>query len=383
MSVIQGAVPVAAEGASKENETAGGSQTENGSVANQEQSKQLVDFVISADALVKMDLPQREHLVTPFISTNSLNMIYAERGIGKTFFSLSLGLCLARGDDFLDYLVERPCPVLYIDGEMPLADLQARVMALDPEPPATMMLLPSELLFREAKPLNLHNEVDQIAIEGAISALVARSMGPAVVIFDNLSSLSGGVDENDNSALDALLQWLLGLRHQGLAIILVHHAGKSGAQRGASRREDLLDTSIALIRPDEEDEPHAGAHFTLTFPKTRGLPPNPREMNLKLTENQGRLEWHFIEKRKIDPTIELLRLIWELKPSTQSDIAKYKGVTPGWISQLCAKLRRRKLLSPTPSLELESEGKEALIAAYPELEAQMLVQGELGFRDVM
>jgi RecA-family ATPase len=232
-----------------------------------QRDRTLVDFVITADELVRMDLPQREYPITPFLSTNSLNMIYAQRGLGETWFCLSLALSLAKGDDFLDYFVERLCHVLYIDGEMPLADLQARVRALDPDPPASLMLLPSEILYREAKPLNLHSKEDQGAIEAAVEALVEHVMGPAVVIFDNLSSLSGGIDENDNSALDALLQWLMGLRHQGLAIILVHHAGKSGTQRGASRREDLLDTSIALLPPDKDDEPYLGAHFTLTFPR--------------------------------------------------------------------------------------------------------------------
>lgn len=64
-----------------------------------------------------------------------------------------------------------------------------------------------------------------------------------MIIFDNLSSLRSGVDENDNSALDAFLQWLLALRHKGYAILLIHHAGKGGDQRGASRLEDFLDTS--------------------------------------------------------------------------------------------------------------------------------------------
>lgn len=345
----------------------------------------LVDFIITAADLVKMDLPHRQYLITPFISTNSLNMIYAERGLGKTWFSIFLALCLARGEDFLDYLVERPCPVLYIDGEMPLADLQGRVIALDPDPPATLMLLPSETLFREAKPLNLHNKEDQIAIEGAITTLVEREMGPAVVIFDNLSSLSGGVDENDNSALDTLLQWLLGLRHRGLAIILVHHAGKSGTQRGASRREDLLDTSIALVRPDKDDEeePHPGAHFILTFPKTRGLPPDPREMELMLTEHKDRLQWQYSEKRKVDQAIELLKIIWETKPASQKEFAANLGKSTGRISQICGKLRRRKLLDVSPSLAVTLEGKEALIAVFPELEAVMLKQGELGFRNVI
>jgi hypothetical protein len=138
-----------------------------------------------------------------------------------------------------------------------------------------------------------------------------------------------------------------------------------------------------LIRPDEDDEPFPGAHFILTFPKTRGLPPEPARMELMLIEHQSRLEWQFSEKRKIDPTVELLRLIWESKPETQAELAKLKGVSSSRISQLCSKLRRKNLVAATPSLDVTPEGKEALIAAYPELEALMLKQGDLAFRDVV
>jgi putative DNA primase/helicase len=32
-------------------------------------------------------------------------------------------------------------------------------------------------------------------------------------------------------------------------LLIVHHTGKGGEQRGTSRREDVLDTSISLRRP--------------------------------------------------------------------------------------------------------------------------------------
>lgn len=40
-------------------------------------------------------------------------------------------------------------------------------------------------------------------------------------------------------------------RRAGRSIVLVHHAGKGGAQRGTSKREDVLDTVIALRRPTD------------------------------------------------------------------------------------------------------------------------------------
>jgi hypothetical protein len=48
----------------------------------------------------------------------------------------------------------------------------------------------------------------------------------------------------------------------------VHHAGANGRQRGTSRREDALDTVIALRRP-EDYSPEQGARFEVHFEKLR------------------------------------------------------------------------------------------------------------------
>jgi putative DNA primase/helicase len=53
-------------------------------------------------------------------------------------------------------------------------------------------------------------------------------------------------------------------------VVLLHHAGKGGAQRGTSRREDVLDTVISLRRPADYSPEH-GAPFEVHFEKTRGF----------------------------------------------------------------------------------------------------------------
>ena len=69
----------------------------------------------------------------------------------------------------------------------------------------------------------------------------------------------------------------------------MHHAGKAGQQRGTSRREDILDTVIALRRP-EEYEASEGARFHWHFEKARGFQgddASPFEATLHLDDKAG------------------------------------------------------------------------------------------------
>jgi len=92
--------------------------------------------------------------------------------------------------------------------------------------------------------------------------------GVDLVIFDNLSTLCTNGSESASDAWVPIQNWLLKLRRQGVAVVLVHHAGTNCRQRGTSRREDALDTVIALRRP-EDYSPGQGARFEVHFEKLR------------------------------------------------------------------------------------------------------------------
>jgi putative DNA primase/helicase len=70
-----------------------------------------------------------------------------------------------------------------------------------------------------------------------------------LLVLDNLSCLAAVIRDNDAESWGPIQEWLLGLRRRGISLLIVHHAGKGGQQRGTSRREDVLDTSISLRRP--------------------------------------------------------------------------------------------------------------------------------------
>jgi DNA-binding CsgD family transcriptional regulator len=62
----------------------------------------------------------------------------------------------------------------------------------------------------------------------------------------------------------------LELRRAGKAVLFIHHTGKGGAQRGTSKREDVLDSVLLLKRPEDYDASQ-GARFIGQFDKARGF----------------------------------------------------------------------------------------------------------------
>ena len=103
---------------------------------------------------------------------------------------------------------------------------------------------------------------------------------------------------------------LLDLRRRGITVLLIHHAGKSGDQRGTSAREDIMDTVISLRRPREYSMAE-GARFEVHLTKARGIvgeEAKPFEANL-VTEGRS-LHWQIKELEDVELE-ELKRLLSE------------------------------------------------------------------------
>jgi len=94
----------------------------------------LSDALLEYNTLITLNLPERKKYL-PFLPEAGTAMVFGPRGIGKTFFELSLAAALTTGQPFLRWNVTAPCGVLYVDGEMQLDELRDRMTALLPEPP--------------------------------------------------------------------------------------------------------------------------------------------------------------------------------------------------------------------------------------------------------
>jgi hypothetical protein len=271
----------------------------------------------------------RKPLLLPIVLEQSLSMIHAWRGIGKTHVALGIAYAVASGGELWKWSAPAPRKVLYLDGEMPASALQERLAALvrssDSEPPAGFLRLATPDKQPGAMP-------DLATAEGqdAIDAIVEDDT--ALIVIDNLSCLvRRGGKENEAESWLTVAEWALQHRARGRSCLFVHHSGKSGQQRGTSKREDLLDVVLALKRPSDYD-PAAGAVFEVHFEKARGLhgaDVEPFEAKLE-TMADGRLVW--TTKPLQVSTAERIAELKDLGLS-QAEIARELGINRSTVSR--------------------------------------------------
>ena len=214
--------------------------------------------------LFALDLKPRGMVLEPIIPEKGLAMLYAARGTGKTHVALGIAYAVATGSTFLRWRAPRARPVLLVDGEMPAAALRERLQRIsngETPTPTTLRIMAGDLIEQGVG--NLASPVVQAALDPFLD-------GVELLILDNLSSLTATLRENDADGWGPIQQWLLRLRRHGISVLIVHHAGKGGDQRGTSRREDVLDTSIRLRRPSDY-VPTQGARFEVHVDKARGI----------------------------------------------------------------------------------------------------------------
>lgn len=238
--------------------------------------------------------PERVQLLGPLIHAGDLAMVFAGRGVGKTQVCLSIGSALAFGAVFLRWKAAQPVGVLYLDAEMAGAVMQQRVASFIPEDApdnlAENFRLFTPDLLPEGQPLP---DLSTVAGQQMIEPLIDDKT--RVIVIDNLSAWCRTGKENESESWTPVSNWLLTLRRRGIAVLLVHHAGKNGEQRGNSKKEDLLDIVIQLKRAGDYD-PRTGAAFTWAVTKGRHLVgDDAAELDLVLTIDGGVARWAFKE----------------------------------------------------------------------------------------
>lgn len=256
-------------------------------------------------ALLATVFPPRENIVSPWLPVQGLVMVYAMRGIGKTFFALFVAYAIAAGRPVFGWTVPRSRSVIYIDGEMPAGVMQERLAAIAAsfgvEPTAEFRIITPDLQPRGM--IDLSNPTDQADLEPHLN-------GIDLIVVDNISTLCRNGAENEADSWLGVQEWALRQRAAGRTVMFIHHAGKGGQQRGTSKREDVLDTVVALRRPSNYD-PAQGAVFELHFEKSRGFAgadARPFEAAL-VSDDQGGLDWVVkgLDESTLDKVVALAR----------------------------------------------------------------------------
>lgn len=285
-----------------------------------------------------LEIPEREFVVEPIIPAQGLAMLFAPRGVGKTHVALGIAYAAACGSSFLRWKAPKSRRVLLIDGEMPARAMQERLAAIvkansdEPADPDNFRIITPDL--QDGIMPDIGTPEGQHDLEPWLD-------GVDLVILDNLSTLSG-VKEGEADDWLRVQRWLLDLRRRGHSVLLIHHAGKNGSQRGTSRREDVLDTVLNLKRPDDYSTDD-GARFHVHYEKARGFfGDDAKPFEAKLVTVDDELTWATADLQEVD-----MQRVIDLSNEgmTTREIADETGFSKSRVNRLQQKAREGGLLS--------------------------------------
>jgi hypothetical protein len=233
------------------------------------------EMLIDVADFLDMDIPQKEHVLFPWLFSHDIWMIHAWRGVGKSQLALEIAFSIATGTAMFDgrWYAPKTVPVAYFDGEMGAEEMQSRIKRMV----KTHGVTPQKGYLKIFTPDLFKTRINIATSKGQMFAnQFVDDAGIKITVMDNLSTLAGGIDENSAKEFQPVQDWLVECRANGKTTGIVNHSNKTGAQRGTSKHEDVLNASINLRQPDDDETLlFKGARFEIHFEKTRGKNQTP------------------------------------------------------------------------------------------------------------
>lgn len=285
--------------------------------------------------LKSLNITPRKLLLGRWLREGDLGFVYGSRGSGKTWLIDAIAARVSTGSDLFEWAVVEAATVLLIDGEMPLDDSRDRINGMNGN--ERLHVLHHEVLFDQfGLAMNLADPREQ----QVITALCVQR-NAKLLILDNLSCLFTGMKENDADEWEKVLNWLLDLRRRRIAVLIVHHSGRSGEHmRGTSKREDAA-FWVIKVEAKELSEDERGAKFETSFEKERNS-----------DEREWRREWTFKTEPNGEVSIGCTEISFEGKVlqliqdglTSASDIAEELKVVKSTVSKAVARLVGKNLI---------------------------------------
>jgi replicative DNA helicase len=213
--------------------------------------------VVGFQSVLTRECAPIEYAIEPLLSKRGTGEIYGWRGTGKSYFSTKMGVEIATGSQSLwgghrggggHWPVSRPFRQLYVYGEMDESEIQERIRQIARTEGVN---IPTDKQFgticmdyqKSWRP-KISTARDRKFIEDRLF-----EYGYEGLWLDNLSTLWPASQEAQSDRDAILAEWFTDLNQRGIWVIFLHHAGKSGEQRGGSEKEDMLSFVIKLRRP--------------------------------------------------------------------------------------------------------------------------------------
>jgi KaiC/GvpD/RAD55 family RecA-like ATPase len=200
-----------------------------------DEPKTLFDDLMSVGDLYSSAPDTHEWVVEDYIPRGALVMMASEEKVGKSTFMYAMIAAVAHETVFMGRkTVRSPALVLAVEEHRTDVKMRAVKFGLTADDPVKFFvgdLQPDQATYRELRD-------------------VVKAMGAGLVILDTLGHHLAQVieSENDNmAAIKAVRPWLHLARETNAAVVIIHHAGKTGAAyRGASAFGGIVDQILTL-----------------------------------------------------------------------------------------------------------------------------------------
>jgi len=290
-----------------------------GKDTEEEKEKKITDLKMYDWAdYQSLDIPEPSFIISKLFKTKSINFISGPKGNGKTEYTLGLSDIISKGGKFLNYEVEEPNPVIYIDGEMDEYDLIERRI------PYTQNRAPNKYYFNI---IHYAQQIDQTIpdikfehgqklIEKKIAEVKAKTGKTPVLVLDNLRSLSN-YRENESDDWRPIGIWLKTLRALDVVSIVIDHHGKgeNSGPRGSSSKTDWANVSI-FIKSVEKGRTQGKIRLGIHFDKARGLRPDDTEDYECEYDFDG--NWELVQSAQQQSDEDILSKIYDVRRKDQS-----------------------------------------------------------------
>jgi replicative DNA helicase len=259
-------------------------------------------IVIGFQSLLTRECAPIEYAIDPLLSCRGTGEIFGSRGTGKSFIATQMAVDIATGAESLwgghrggggHWTVSRPFKQLYVYGEMDESLIQKRIREIAQmrgvNTPTDEQLGTMCMDYQKNWRPKLSTARDRKFIEERIFG-----EGFEALWLDNLSTLWPSSQDNEGERDAILADWYADLNQRGIWVIWLHHAGKSGLQRGGSEKEDMLGCVLELRRPANY-KPEQQLRVEVHVGKTRGESLSAKKLmpfEIQLIRNgEGKLEW--------------------------------------------------------------------------------------------
>lgn len=231
---------------------------------------------LDAHAWAELEIAAEPCLLGHLIQSTTRGFLCGQTGVGKSMLLHGMAGGMASGEGFLHWRSDRASRVLVVDGEMPSLLIKQRLHDMlrraAPIEPGMLTLYSPDRAEDFAAMMPELGKLEPLNTDAGQEFVVAlvEMIKPDVVIFDNVMSLTPGVQKEEEAFAGAmpLVRWLSQRR---IGQVWGDHMGRAGGhQYGPTTKSWTFDTNGMLDPLLGEKRAPQELAFTLSFEPPHG-----------------------------------------------------------------------------------------------------------------